>query len=319
MRESTFSFWRDTDFNALTNKQFEPGQDIYRGRKGEEENWIFEFCNDEGFYINVVFSVYEKESKASLIFKQPNKSEIIEEIDGPFMSANYHLDISIAGNRIYQKDNCYYIDWKSANIEMKLKYKPVLSGWLPGHGKISYGEKGDKYFIWSVPVPRAKVSGSLSIESDTKIITGIGYYDHRRYNFHLSDTMSGALLGRFYAKNFTLIWADFIGNRFYSGKHIPALYLARDQEVLANTGNLEVEVFGNTSLDNLKYPAKISLYACTQPPAKIDINSPVFLAKGLPTTIKSQSVFTHLKGELQRATYPEEVIEGYGIIESFII
>ncbi|QGP93516.1 hypothetical protein MGLY_29280 [Neomoorella glycerini] len=316
MRESTFSFWEDTEFNALPGKPLAAADNAYQGRAGEEESWLWEVSSSDGTYLNVFFAVYGKEGKARLFLAQPGKEVITREVTAPFTAAADHLEVQMAGNRIYQQGNLFRLEWRSEEPVLELEFQPHLPGWQPGHGRINYGEKGDKYLFWSVPVPRARVSGSLLVAGQEQRFNGQGYIDHRRYNFPLPRTLGGAILGRYYTEAYTLLWADFWGNLLYSGEHVTALYLARAEEMLAATGNLEVQVFDRQSKGGLSYPAELSLQAGTTPLIRLDIKQTTALSPRLVTTMGAQGFYCRFNGQLKLATRPEEEVTGQGFMET---
>ncbi|WP_406678546.1 hypothetical protein [Moorella sp. ACPs] len=317
MRESTFSFWEDTEFNALPGKPLAAADNAYQGHAGEEENWLWEASSGDGTYLNVFFTVCGEEGKARLLLARPGEEIITREVTAPFTAATDHLDVQMAGNRIYQQGNLFHLEWQSEEPIVELTYEPHLPGWQPGHGRINYGEKGDKYLFWTVPVPRARVSGKIVLAGHEKSFSGEGYIDHRRYNFPLPQTLGGALLGRYFTDAYTLLWADFWGNLLYSGKHVRALYLARHKEILAATGNLEVQVFEQLTKNNLSYPAELSLQAGTTPLIRLDIKETTVLGPRLVTTMGAQGLYCLGSGKLRLATRPEEEVSGQGFIETF--
>lgn len=319
MRESTFSFWQDTDFNAWPDQPLEVAGNAYQGQAGEEESWFFEASSSDGTYLNVIMTVYAGQGRAYLNFSPPGQEVIAREITSSFTAASTHLDVSMAGAHIYQQDGLFYLEWQAGDTALALRFQPLLPVWQPGDGRINYGEGGNKYFIWMVPVPRAQVSGTVALAGNKITFSGNGYHDHRRCNFPLAAAVAGAYLGRYYAGDYTLLWADFWGNLLYSGQEVTAFYLARCQEPVAASGNLTVQVYDQESKDGLSYPAEISLQAGTVPPVRLIIKEPVVLATGSPAWLGARSLYCRHQGELQIAVQPELTVTGLGVSETLII
>lgn len=317
MRESTFSFWEDTEFNALPDKPLRPADNAYQGRSGEEESWLWEASSSDGTYLNVLLAVSGEKGKSRLLLFQPGKEAVTREFTAPITATPERLDVQVAGNRISQEGDHFRLVWQAEDLALDLEFQPTLPGWQPGHGRINYGEKGDQYLSWSVPVPRARVSGNVTAGGEKNTLTGTGYIDHRRYNFPLSRTLAGATLGRYYNGDYTLLWADFWGNLLYSGKHVTALYLARAGEILASTGNLEVQVFELRSKGELNYPADLSLQAGVTPLVRLDIKETLALAPRMMTTLGTRGLYCSFNGQLKLATQPEEEVAGQGFMETF--
>lgn len=316
MRESTFTFWEDTDFNALPDKTLTAADYAYQARTEEEESWTGEVSGSDGTYVQVFFAVYRDRGQARLLLAKPGQEVIIKDIAAPFQAATDRLDVEIGGNCIYQEGNRFLLRWQGEDLGLELELRPLLPGWQPGAGRINYGEKGDKYLDWSVPVPRATVSGNLFCKGHREALSGTGYIDHRCYNFPLPWTLAHATLGRYYTDQYTLVWADFQGNLLYSGKHITALYLARQGETLATTGNLEIQVLDWQGQAELDYPSELSLQAATTPLLRLDIKEVTPLGSRLVTELGSQGLYCRFNGQLKLATQPESALTGHGFLET---
>ncbi|MGI9860264.1 hypothetical protein SDD30_02620 [Moorella naiadis] len=316
MRESTFSFWQDTDFNAIPDQPLTPAADAYQGQPGEEESWLFEATAADGTYLSVQVTVYDHEGRARLTLSWPGQEAVTREITVPFTAASSHLDLQAGGVRARQEGEYFFLQWLEGDINLDLKYQPLLAGWQPGGGRINYGEKGNKYFIWMIPVPRARVSGTLAVAGDRRSFQGNGYHDHRRYNFPLDEAMAGAYLGRFYAGDYIFLWAAFRGNRLYSGQEITALYLAREGQQPVSSGNLTLQVYEQENKNGLDFPVELSLQAGVVPPAALNLKDPVVLATRAPSRLQARSLYCRHRGELKIATQPELTLTGQGVTET---
>ncbi|OIQ09391.1 hypothetical protein [Neomoorella thermoacetica] len=319
MRESTFSFWQDTNFNALPDQPLSAAGNAYQGQAGEEESWFYEAAAEDGTYLNLLLAVYDGEGRARLSLARTGQEVLTRDITAPFTAASTHLDLQIGYTHIRQAGDCFEVQWKEGEMDLDLKYQPLLPGWQPGDGRINYGEKGNKYFIWSVPVPRAEVSGTLKVAGDKKNFKGYGYHDHRRCNFPLAQALSGAYLGRFYANDYTFLWAAFRGNRLYSGQEITAMYLAKDRQQVLSSGNLVVQVYEQENRDGINYPVEIDLQGGSQPPLRVIIKNPTVVATGSISRLGARNLYCRHQGELKIATQPELALAGQGFTEALAV
>lgn len=318
MRESTFSFWQDTNFNALPDLPLTAGGNTYEGQVDEEANWFFEAAGD-GTYLNLLLAVYAGEGRARLILARPGRQVLTRDITAPFKPAGSQADLRIGGAHIHQEGECFQVQWQEGEMELDLKYLPILPGWQPGDGRINYGEKGNKYFIWSVPVPRAEVSGTIKVADDKIIFKGNGYHDHRRYNFPLARALAGAYLGRFYAGEYTFLWAAFRGNRLYSGQEINAMYLAKDRQQVLASGNLVVQVYEQERQDGINYPVEIDLQGGSRPPLRVIITKPAIVSSSSISRLGALNLYCRHQGELKIATQPELALAGQGFTETLAL
>ncbi|MBC7326077.1 MAG: hypothetical protein H5T99_12325, partial [Moorella sp. (in: Bacteria)] len=179
MRESIFSFWEDQEFNALADKSLTAADNAWQARMGEEESWFWEASNKAGAYLNITFTACGKAGKASLFLVQPSMEAVRREAAAPFTASRDKLEVQLDGKRIYQEGELFRLEWQSEDLGVELEFQPLLPGWQPGNGRVDFGEKGDKYLIWSVPVPRARVNGNLVIAGRETAFSGTGYVDHR--------------------------------------------------------------------------------------------------------------------------------------------
>ena len=101
----------------------------------------------------------------------------------------------------------YHISYMIENSSMDLYYGGITKGWK---GTTSAGD-------WAVILPKARVTGSLTINNTKITVNGIGYHDHN-WNVTISAGLNfGWIWGKTNTEAYTITWADilttwFIGN-----------------------------------------------------------------------------------------------------------
>jgi hypothetical protein len=105
----------------------------------------------------------------------------------------------------YQDTLYYHISYNIENSSMDLYYRSMTDGWK---GTTSAGD-------WAVMLPKASVSGTLTI-NETKIrVSGTGYHDHN-WNVTISAGLNfGWMWGKTNTESYTITWADILTTWFY--------------------------------------------------------------------------------------------------------
>lgn len=323
VRESTFSFWQDAEFNALTDKPLTPEDDAYHPpQPGEtlEESWIFEVLSGQDIYLRTLFTVTtssQLQTKSHLYWwvKGEKGQETQDVSSTDFAAAADRCRIKIGPNEAEYLSGKYLVRFKSQQASGELEFKPEVPGWQPGIGRIAYGDLGLRYLAWQVPVPRATVKGEITIKNKTYALEGVGYHDHRRCNFPLKETLAGAYIGRLYSDQYTLLLADFWGNLLYSGKHILALYIAKGQEAYITTPHVDINI------DNSQTLPRAEVRAGGNPLAALSLGASHILGEqnlteGLLTGVLR--LFS-ASGHLRVATNPEGEDKMWGLLENLTI
>lgn len=127
---------------------------------------------------------------------------------------------------------------KEGGLEADLKFESVLPGWKPGQGRTDYGDRG--YFFWAVPVPRARVTGTVRIPGEVLEVRGVGYHDHNVITADARRIISHWYWGRLYADDFTLLYAYVKTNKHFGGVASKPLMLAHRDEIVLSTGEMVV-------------------------------------------------------------------------------
>lgn len=316
MRESTFSFWQDAEFNALVDKPLTVEDDAYHPpREGEtlQESWIFEILTPDHLYFRVAFTLSNMPSSPPAYYKLAwwvGGEKNVESVEvGPqdFSASTEHCQLEFGRSRAEYKGDKYFLHLESPQVTGELEFSSLLAGWQPGIGRVAYGDQGLRCLSWQVPVPRANVQGEVNLGGKRYKVEGIGYHDHRRCNFPLPEVLEGARLIRFYGEEYTLLAADFWGKLLYSRRHIPALYLAQGTEVKLSTPKVE------SSLVDFSGTSSLELRSGTDPMVALKFTTTHLLEEKGAFRVERGAGFLRL------AKAPEEESQGWGVLETFII
>jgi hypothetical protein len=144
-------------------------------------------------------------------------------------------------------------------MEADLKFESVLPGWKPGQGRTDYGDRG--YFFWVVPVPRARVTGTVRIGDEVIEAKGTGYHDHNVITADARRIISHWYWGRLYTDDFTLLYAYVKTNKHFGGVASKPLMLAYKDKVILSSGEMVVtdSDFAYNDVAHREYPRALEI------------------------------------------------------------
>ena len=118
----------------------------------------------------------------------------------------------------------YQLSFSEGNYSFNLLFKGTTQGWK---GTTSAGN-------WAVILPKAPVSGILTIDNDSFMVTGIGYHDHN-WNVTISAGLNfGWLWGKTVLDQYTLTWASIYETWYMQN---PLLVINEDNNGYTNIPN----------------------------------------------------------------------------------
>ncbi|MCP4537262.1 MAG: carotenoid 1,2-hydratase [Chloroflexi bacterium] len=127
----------------------------------------------------------------------------------------------------------------------ELTFWPQLPGWKAGTGHLFADQASGHHFDWVVPLPRARVEGTLTVNGQQRTVAGVGYHDHNWGNLYLPAAFSYWTWGRVLAGDWTVIFGDVVG-RGKAPPHVTPFMLARGDEILLATDRIQVNGKGLT-------------------------------------------------------------------------
>lgn len=149
-------------------------------------------------------------------------------------------DVAIGDNTIKGYYPEYRVKFSHENLACDLTFKNLLPGWTRGNGEIMFGqEKKHNLFGWVVAQPRAKVTGTISVDGVTHEVSGLGYHDHNWGSGFLPSYVSHWIWGRLTNERFTMIFADITTTRKCGGVRVPLVFLALDDRIILESARAE--------------------------------------------------------------------------------
>ncbi|MHA1105212.1 MAG: lipocalin-like domain-containing protein [Promethearchaeota archaeon] len=218
-------------------------------QRGNSEWWYFDARLDNGYTVVAFFRAkHERSGKTGVeitIYK-PNDEKIqnVYEYKRSDLKASHELaDVQIGKNYINvdysnEKFPTYEVFLDEGEFGFHLKYTAEVPGWMPGKGYTKFGNIGE--FGWVVPLPKAKVEGTIKVHDESISVKGIGYHDHNWITLNMIKIVNYWHWGRIYSENFTIVYAYIKCNKKMDEYIIPVLMIAKNDDIILSTGEYEL-------------------------------------------------------------------------------
>jgi len=113
-----------------------------------------------------------------------------------------------------------------------------VPSWRPAAGRILFGDQRPHMFAWLPAVPQGAVQAVLTVDGESRTLTGTGYHDH-----NWGDTAMPQLIHHWYwaraqAGGYCVIASDIIAERRYGHTQVPIFMLAKHGKIVADDSAL---------------------------------------------------------------------------------
>jgi hypothetical protein len=177
------------------------------------EYWNFNIKTSNGEFIKIYFSINELfsvpiKSAVNILYIDKEGNEKKESLLASSNECNFskeNFDISIADNYSIKAANLYELNVLVNGLGCKIKLYPEFDMWQQKNGIVSENLIGTVFLGWNIPVPHAKITGSIFIDNKEEEISGIAYLDHVWGNHEIKKDVRFMMLGN-----------SFIGDKVWS-------------------------------------------------------------------------------------------------------
>ncbi|WP_227978997.1 lipocalin-like domain-containing protein [Nocardia spumae] len=152
-------------------------------------------------------------------------------------------DVRIGDNHAYTEFRpgglpTHHLRLAEGGLEFDLRFDNELPSWMPGRGETHFG--GGDSFGWVVGAPRARVSGTVTIDGARSEVTGRGYADHNWGVGDMRKIIERWHWGRLYVEDYSLLFADVLTQRRRGAHEIAPLMLAHHDRIVLSTGEMRL-------------------------------------------------------------------------------
>ena len=128
------------------------------------------------------------------------------------------------------------IDGVGADLHVTSQSKP----YRPGTAYFGFGERDEDYFTWLCAVPKAEVSGTLTVDGRVVEVHGRGYHDHQWGTTNYLALWNHWLWARQGFEDYSILVFDLVTSQCYGFTQFPICFIqdAEGNLVFENTGEL---------------------------------------------------------------------------------
>jgi predicted secreted hydrolase len=211
------------------------------------EWWYFDATFEDGSHLIAIlhsnlFTIHTDLPTVDLRFYPPVGPSVVA--IGHFDRASYsaasdRCRVKIGDCLAVDEGDRYRLSLRQEPLVAELTFWPQLPGWKAGSPHLFADSASGHYFNWVVPLPRARVEGTLTVAGQRRRVAGMGYHDHNWSNVNMSAIFDHWTWGRVMTSEWTLVFFDLVGH----GKpppRITPLMLARGDEILLATDRINV-------------------------------------------------------------------------------
>jgi hypothetical protein len=130
-----------------------------------------------------------------------------------FEVARGRFRMRIGESWVVAENEVYCLHVHQGPLEGDLTFYPLLPSWKVGSGHLFADSSRGQYFNWVMPVPIARVKGTLKARGASREVAGVGYHDHNWGNIYLRNAFRGWIWGRVWGRKCTLIFGNLTPQR----------------------------------------------------------------------------------------------------------
>ena len=208
-------------FTKYFPKDISPKDDAYHPTKNllALEWWYFDVIFDNNYSVHCDFTSYTRNGRiASSALEIYKNGELEAKVIKRHFSKPIHLSIDYPQVKLYEnkiinfdferfnKTNnwVYNFSQKLEDCEINLNFVGTTKGWKIITNDLS----------WTVALPKAIVSGEITVNEKKMKVNGIGYHDHNwNSTIYSVFKLFGWYWGKITSKNYNVTWAYLMKNR----------------------------------------------------------------------------------------------------------
>jgi len=235
------------------------------------EWWYFDAIFDNGYSMAHSWHIGEMESanpeprRIKFAVYTPDGKKVDTDVDFPIsavVASTETCDVKMGDNHLHGEFPRYEIHFRSGDTGAELLLENLTQGFRsPPDGVLHLGSEPIKYFAWTVPQPRARVTGKLILAGQEIPVNGVGYHDHNWGNVPLREIYDYWYWGRLFLPNHTFLYS--VGQASESLGHVAmSILVAFKGEKLAKLSthiDAETSDFEVDEFTGVKYPRKLVL------------------------------------------------------------
>lgn len=234
---------------GLDGPEVQPWEDGFRTHDTSEHSfewWYFDMELDDGSALVATFNTKPNAAPdgpldpSVLLIHRPAAGDSVRETvsaaASDFAASTKGCDVRIGDSHVTGDLATYTLHLAGTRIQADLVITRGAPSWRPGAGVTWFDQHRKHFFAWVVPVPYGTVDGTVTVDGQTRSVTGAGYHDHNWGNRQMNAGLDHWFWGRAHIGDYTVVYAMLTtkGLMGLGQLHLPTVMLANTERVLAD-------------------------------------------------------------------------------------
>ncbi|MGW3134936.1 lipocalin-like domain-containing protein [Streptomyces sp. NPDC001139] len=151
-----------------------------------------------------------------------------------FSASTHGCDVTIGTNTFKGGTDGYTIHVAIENVAVDIALTAQVPSWRPATGHAFFGEDEAQYIAWLPVVPRAAATVSLTVNGETRQLTGVGYHDHNWGNTSPRKVLDHWYWGKARLGDYTVVTLMFVSHETYGKAALPAVLVAKSGRIVCS-------------------------------------------------------------------------------------
>jgi predicted secreted hydrolase len=210
------------------------------------EWWYFDMQLDDGSTLVATFNTKPNtapdgplDPSVLIIYHGPDGTRIRSDTHHSaeeFSASRNHCDVRIGQNTVTGDLEHYDLHLSDAGLEADLRIDRNAPSWRPGAGLTYFDSARTQHLGWVVPVPYGTVSGTISVDGESRSVSGSAYHDHNWGNKVMDAGLDHWYWGRAHIEDYTVVYVRMTTKGLFGlgALNIPTFMLAKGDKVITD-------------------------------------------------------------------------------------
>lgn len=233
------------------NRGLLPVDDAEHGPGGPlpYEWWYFEGTFDNGYSVVVIAwpmnysKPWRRQCTVQLSIYTPDGQTRKHYIFPPrslFSASRETCDVRVGDSYMRGRYPRYEVSMEAEGDRVDLVFDSEVPGWVPGTGENLVPFPLLKRMGWLVPVPRARVSGTLTLGGRVVEVEGHGYHDHNWGDMPMFHVVDNWNWGHIISGELGITWSDVTMQKSYGYRRAFMFLLSRAGRLVYESPRIDV-------------------------------------------------------------------------------
>jgi len=146
-------------------------------------------------------------------------------------------------------------------LRADLRFRCRTPGWRPGEGPVHYGEPDGDWYDLVVMIPWAEVTGTLTLNGQTRALKGFGYADHNTQNIFPTKQTVELMALRSFSQEHCVDFLDYVAPEAFGSERTAWILVMKGDRILYATDKWERDLsdFAAEPKRGYRYPRRVQV------------------------------------------------------------